>query len=190
VAGRASAACSHRRRTREPRARRWNASAMAPPPAFAAGWPAARPLLHAAARAPQRLWPLPAAARCCATAASDAVRSLQNPRVKAARALLRRRGRERGAQLLVEGHRLVLDAAAAGHAPEALFYTEDALARGEYGQRLRALVRARSDGESAVLVTTEVMAAISDTVTPQGCVAILAQPDIPLPSTSSLVRGT
>lgn len=114
----------------------------------------------------------------------EPVRSLQNPRVKNARSLLRRRPRAKDQRLLLEGHRLVLDAVDAGHVPETVFYTEEALLRGEYGGRLRVL----TDGGEAILCTEEVIASISDTVTPQGCVAVFRQPRIQLPEAASLVR--
>jgi RNA 2'-O ribose methyltransferase substrate binding len=129
----------------------------------------------------------PASARCCAAGAAPAVRSLKNARVKAARALLRRRGRERAGALLVEGHRLVLDALDTGCKADALFYTECALGRGEYGHRLRGIVEDGRVEGGCVLVSDEVMESISDTVTPQGCVAVVSQPRIALPKTSSLV---
>lgn len=147
------------------------------------------------AAAPAWAWPAPllpgkrgarASVRACATAAT--VRSLQNARVKAARALLRRRGRERAGALLVEGHRLVLDALAAGCAADAVFYTAAALERGEYGRRLRAAAGSGGFADRFVRVSDEVMESISDTVTPQGCVAVIDQPEVPLPKDSSLVR--
>jgi RNA methyltransferase, TrmH family len=144
--------------------------------------------------------------RAAAVAAADAtepIHSLQNPRVRAARALLRRRQRDRASRLLVEGHRLVLDAVDAGLDPEHLFYTTEALERGALGEQLRALVKRMSHrhwqqqqqqqlqfapaGPPAVLVSTAVMDSISDTVTPQGVVAVLPRPTVRFPSRPTLV---
>ncbi|MCZ7571499.1 MAG: hypothetical protein M5U01_23375 [Ardenticatenaceae bacterium] len=56
------------------------------------------------------------------------ITSLHNSRIKAARALQRRRQREHEGRVLVEGLRLIEDALEAGYAPEALFYTADVMA--------------------------------------------------------------
>jgi RNA 2'-O ribose methyltransferase substrate binding len=121
---------------------------------------------------------------------SRTVYSLQNPRVKTARALLKRRARSKDSRMLVEGHRLVLDAVESGARPELLFYTAAALDRGQQGQRLRDVIDKPQGqvAETPILVTPEVMEYISDTVTPQGVVAVLAQPSLPFPENSSLVR--
>jgi RNA 2'-O ribose methyltransferase substrate binding len=121
---------------------------------------------------------------------SRTVRSLQNPRVKTARALLKRRARSKDSRMLVEGHRLVLDAVAAGLRPELLFYTAAALERGEQGRRLQNVIEALTGQvvDVPILVTPEVIEYISDTVSPQGVVAVLPQPSLPFPDTSSLVR--
>lgn len=109
------------------------------------------------------------------------ITSLHNPKVKAARALHRRRQREREDKILLEGVRLIADAAAAGYPPELLFYTEAALEHEEAA----ALVEAWR--EVAWLVTDEVMAHLADTVTPQGLVAVVPRPHLPWPETATLL---
>lgn len=123
--------------------------------------------------------------RLCARAAADLqVSSLQNSRVKAARALLRRRQREKESRILLEGHRLVSDALDSGLVPHTLFYTPEALERAPSGSHLRKLVNIC--GEQAIVVSEQVIHSMSDTVSPQGIVAILDRPRLPIPSRSSL----
>lgn len=109
------------------------------------------------------------------------ITSLQNQRIKAARALHRKRERDREGHLLLEGVRLIADALDAGVVPETLFYTEDLL-QDEDAAQLVARV-----GDAACLVSEEVMASIADTVTPQGIAAVMPQPERPWPDTRSLV---
>lgn len=121
--------------------------------------------------------------------AGEVIQSLQNPRVKAARALLRRRQREKERKMLVEGTRLVLDAVDFGLQPEALFYTKEALARGTQGQRLSRVIEScwHDKSRRAFAVSDQVMNCISDTVSPQGCIAIMPQPSLSFPEHVSLV---
>lgn len=104
------------------------------------------------------------------------ITSLANPRVKAARALHRRRVREREGKILLEGARLVHDAFQAGVAFEALFYTSDQAAHIPEALRSRAW-----------LVSEEVMQALSDTVTPQGIVAVAERPKLAWPASATLL---
>lgn len=109
------------------------------------------------------------------------ITSLQNQRVKLARSLHQKKHREREGKLLLEGVRLIGDALDAGVAPEHLFYTEDVLDDRAAG----ALVEQAED--AAVLVSSEVLENITDTVTPQGIAAVLPQPARPWPDTPSLI---
>lgn len=95
---------------------------------------------------------------------STKLESTSNRRVKFARSLLRRRQRESVDKILLEGHRLVLDAVRAGFVLDDLFYTEDSLSR---GPSIRAALH--SAGSRAVPVSDKVLASISDTVNPQVC---------------------
>ncbi len=89
-----------------------------------------------------------------------ALESVNNPRVKAARNLLRRRVRETEGKILLEGHRLVLDAVNASLPLESLFYTKSALTRGSRSAALRDCIA--SVGSSATMVSDKVMASLSD----------------------------
>jgi len=109
------------------------------------------------------------------------ITSPHNPKVKAARALHRRRRREREGKILLEGARLIAEAAAAGCAPQMLFYTPWAL---EHPQTA-ALVEAWP--EVAWAVSDEIMALLADTVTPQGIIAVVAKPTLPWTERPSLL---
>lgn len=109
------------------------------------------------------------------------IESVQNPKVKNARALQRRRVREREGRLLLEGSRLVEDALASGATPELLFYTEGALEQ----PRVQALIS--SQQAVAWAVSETVMASLTSTVTPQGVAAVLPLPRLPWPAHPTLI---
>ncbi|MGH3816646.1 MAG: TrmH family RNA methyltransferase [Pseudonocardiaceae bacterium] len=89
----------------------------------------------------------------------------RTPRVVAARALLRRRDRERSGRFLVEGAQAVREAVRYGSVLE-LFATERAVARHP------ALLDA--PGARVTLITERAAAGLSETATPQGIVAVCA----------------
>jgi RNA methyltransferase, TrmH family len=94
----------------------------------------------------------------------------RTPRVVAARRLQRRRDREQTGRFLAEGPQAVREALAAGVVIE-LFGTPTALDR--YGE-MASLATEVSP------VTDEAVAALSETVQPQGLVAVCEQVDVPL----------
>lgn len=88
--------------------------------------------------------------------------------MKAARHLLTRRGRTSSPHILLEGHRLLLDAVKAGVVVERVFYTEDALVgRDGEGRRLENAMKGVLGTTEKILVREKVLQAISDTVNPQ-----------------------
>lgn len=93
------------------------------------------------------------------------IRSLKNGRVKDARALLRRRQREKDAKILLEGQRLISDALQSGVSPREFFYTMEAVQKCETNQILKTEICEK--GAEDVLVSEEVMRSLSDTVNPQ-----------------------
>lgn len=111
------------------------------------------------------------------------ITSLKNDRVRLVRALQeRRRVRQRERRLVVEGVRLCQEAAGAG--PHFAFYT----ARVREDPRGRALLTAWQEaGVPCEEVSEEVMAACSDTETPQGLLAVIPIPDLPFPSQPTLL---
>jgi TrmH family RNA methyltransferase len=107
---------------------------------------------------------------------------LDNPRaerVKAVRRLGRRVARERTGRFVAEGPQAVREAVVAharsGDVVLALYVTPEAADR--YAEELE---RARAAGLRPVPVTGEVLGAMTDTVTPQGLVAVCATVDRPL----------
>lgn len=92
----------------------------------------------------------------------------------AARRLLRRTGRERAGRFLVEGAQAVREAAAAGAVRE-LFVTDGAARRHD-----DLVAAARAAGARVSAVSERAAAALSDTVTPQGLVAVCDLRDVPL----------
>lgn len=99
------------------------------------------------------------------------IASLQNEKIKQTRALIgQRKTRERLGQFVIEGAHLLQEAERAGIQPALLFFGEAAL-RTDEGRRLAARWPAIAETVSA-----KVLAAISDTVTPQGIVAVVPFP--------------
>lgn len=102
---------------------------------------------------------------------------LANPRsdrVKAVRRLSGRSARVREGRFAVEGPQAVREAVA-GPGVIALYVTDDAADR-----HAAILDAARARGVDPVPVTDEVMAAMTDTVTPQGLLAVCRLVDVPL----------
>lgn len=102
---------------------------------------------------------------------------LANPRsdrVKAVRRLSGRSARVREGRFAVEGPQAVREAVA-GPGVLALYVTDDAA-----GGHAAILDAARARGVEPVPVTDEVMAAMTETVTPQGLLAVCRLVDVPL----------
>lgn len=98
----------------------------------------------------------------------------RTPRVVAARKLLRRTGRDRAGRFLVEGAQAVREAVRYGRVHE-LFVTEAAAARHS------DLVAGAADAGARISpVTDRAAASLSDTVTPQGLVAVCDLLDVPV----------
>lgn len=98
------------------------------------------------------------------------ITSAQNPKLKLARALQKRREREREGKLFIEGVRLVQDALAAGIAPDLLFYTPAAT------ENVESVAMIQAWESVAWELSPDLMAGISETVTPQGIAAIVPLP--------------
>eukprot|EP00188_Purpureofilum_apyrenoidigerum_P003387 Plantae.Rhodophyta-Purpureofilum_apyrenoidigerum.ctg35152.p1 GENE.Plantae.Rhodophyta-Purpureofilum_apyrenoidigerum.ctg35152~~Plantae.Rhodophyta-Purpureofilum_apyrenoidigerum.ctg35152.p1 ORF type:complete len:281 (-),score=35.36 Plantae.Rhodophyta-Purpureofilum_apyrenoidigerum.ctg35152:416-1258(-) len=125
-------------------------------------------------------------AMCCTR---GPISSRTNPRVKSIRRLIAsRRARSKEGVVVVEGHRLVLDALAAGHRAQTLFYCAEALTRGQHGEMLEKLVQ-NLPLNVPVEMTQDVLDYISDTVNSQGVAAILQKVEAPLPNVPRLVMA-
>jgi len=99
---------------------------------------------------------------------------VRTPRVVAARRLQRRRERDAAGLFLAEGPQAVREAAAASVVHE-IFGTGDGLTR-----FADVIERAREGGARVSEVTGEALAALTETVRPQGLVAVCAQRPVPL----------
>lgn len=105
--------------------------------------------------------------------------SLANERVKYARSLYRERVRTREKRFIIEGTRSVEEALRAGVGPVLAFFTER-LRTVEQGPAL--LARLQQAAGCLVEVSPEVMASMSETVTPQGVLAVVSMPEQPWPA--------
>jgi RNA methyltransferase, TrmH family len=99
----------------------------------------------------------------------------RTPRIVAARRLLRRRDRDERRRFLAEGPQAVREALAAPGAVYELFGTPAGLARHH-----DLVAAARAAGTPVSAVSGEALAALAETVTPQGVVAVCAHLDVPL----------
>lgn len=113
--------------------------------------------------------------------ASPVLTSPRSPRVVAARRLARRNARGRERRFIAEGPQAVREAAGhvgdgAGPTLVELFVTEDAADR-----HADIVAEGRAVGAVVHLATDEVLAAVSQTVTPQGIVGVCRFVDTPLP---------
>jgi TrmH family RNA methyltransferase len=112
------------------------------------------------------------------------ITSAGNARIKEARKLQRRRGRYAAGQALLEGVRLVRDAWQAGAMVQTLFYMPDVLAENAGAAALVAELAATQ--VETLPCAAAAFAALTDTVTPQGVVAVVALPTLPTPAPRTL----
>ncbi|WP_214368008.1 TrmH family RNA methyltransferase [Pseudonocardia sp. H11422] len=106
----------------------------------------------------------------------------RTPRVVAARKLLRRAGRDKARRFLVEGAQAVREALAWGGRVYELFVTPAAAER-----NAELVDAARAAGVTISEITDRAAEGLSDTVTPQGLVAVCSLVDAPL---ATALRGT
>lgn len=103
--------------------------------------------------------------------------SVDNERVRRVLALQRStRRRVRDGLIVVEGTRLVESLVDGGVPVETLFFTVDYIRRDPTNE---ALIARLASSAALVEVTDSVMAAMSDTVTPQGILAVAPLPQVP-----------
>ena len=86
---------------------------------------------------------------------------------------------------LQEGQRLVMDALELGQQPTTLLVAEELLQGGASEPLLTAV--SRLDEGAVVRVPMSLLASLSDTMTPQGVLAVVPQPTLALPAAPSLV---
>ncbi len=102
------------------------------------------------------------------------ISSAANSRLKLARSLQRRRTRRKQQLILLEGERLITDSISAGFPPALFFFTPEA-----ERQHARLLALAAEAGAQLLRVEPELFAGISDTVSPQGVLAVTPLPHLP-----------
>jgi len=98
------------------------------------------------------------------------ITSIHHDQAKYVRSLARRQARQREGRFVVEGARLAEEVVRAGVRPALIFYTET-WAASLAGQRLLPMLRPADQGDW--LVSEAVLAACSDTETPQGVLAVV-----------------
>ncbi len=97
-----------------------------------------------------------------------------NEKIKRARALAQKKGRDAAGQILLEGARLIHQALQAGNAPALAFYERSAF---DADARVRALVVAlQKQSREVYPVSANVLRALADTETPQGIAAVFPMP--------------
>ena len=97
--------------------------------------------------------------------------------LRAARALLRRKERKATGRFLVEGRQAVREALATAGAAEAVFFRWSSVAEHE-----DLLTQARGADVPCYALSEQNLATLTDTVTPQGVVAVARRVDVPLES--------
>ena len=102
------------------------------------------------------------------------ITSAANPRLKLAKSLHQRRRRRKHQQIILEGERLIADSLSAGISPALFFFTPEAESRLSH-----LLTQAAQAGAQLLRVPDHLFAQISDTVSPQGVLAVCPIPNIP-----------
>ncbi len=107
------------------------------------------------------------------------ITSLSNAKVKFVRSLARRRARYAARQFVVEGVHSLEEALRAGTTPALAFFTAGA----ETDPRVHAVLeRLRATPAPALMVSDEVMQAMSNTETPAGILAVFPFVELPMPA--------
>lgn len=114
------------------------------------------------------------------------ISSPQNERVKLVR-MLQQQGKARRKQqrLVLEGARLMADALDAGARPDFALHVAEVDAPGTPAHAM--LERLRADQRPVFEVTPDLMAALSDTETPQGVLGVFPLPELPVPDDPALI---
>jgi TrmH family RNA methyltransferase len=108
------------------------------------------------------------------------ITSLHNERVKLVRGLqTRSKLRRQENRIVLEGVRLVGDAIESGVQPDFVLYTPEIAAS-------QLLANLQNQGIPCLEVTSDVMAHVSDTQTPQGIIAVVPTPEIAVPRNLTL----
>lgn len=112
------------------------------------------------------------------------ITSPSNPRIREARHLSQKRRRVAAGRFLVEGVRLINDALSSGVRPHEVFYAPEVVAG--HTSVVDLLARLEAAQIACWACTPNVFRTLSETVTPQGIVAVVPLPVLPLPSHPTL----
>lgn len=113
------------------------------------------------------------------------ITSLDNPRIKEARKLQRRRHRHQLQAILLEGVRLVRDALQSGAPVRELYFVPELIAAHPDAQQLLTVAAAAK--VDCLACSAAVLATLTETITPQGIVAVATLPHLPLPTALDFV---
>lgn len=112
------------------------------------------------------------------------ITSPTNPHVKQARKLQRKRHREESGLCLIEGVRLIEDAWRAGATFDAVYVVEEAADARSFAALVGEM---REQRVKIFRVTEAVLAAMTETVAPQGIAAIVKSPNLAIPPSPHLI---
>jgi RNA methyltransferase, TrmH family len=110
------------------------------------------------------------------------ITSLTNDKVKLIRSLADRKHRVKKGCCVIEGARLIDDALAVNLTPDWIFCAERLPSRSQ-----ETLSRLKKRGVEIITVSDAVLKACSETATPQGLIAVLPFPRLPIPLTPKLI---
>jgi TrmH family RNA methyltransferase len=110
------------------------------------------------------------------------ITSLTNDKVKLVRSLTERKHRAKEQRFAIEGARLIDDALAANLQPDWIFCAERLPVRAR-----ETLGRLKKRGVEIITVSDAVLKACSETETPQGLIAVLPFPRLPILSDSKMI---
>ena len=111
------------------------------------------------------------------------ITSPQNKQIKEAQKLQRKRRRMQSGLILIEGQRLIQDALSTGVRPSTVFYTPEFEKK---SPATAALMKKLEKISECLICTAQALNPLSNTVTPQGIVATVPQPELPLPNNPTL----
>lgn len=113
------------------------------------------------------------------------ITSIDNSRIKETRKLQRRRSREQMGAFLIEGVRLVSDAWQSKARFREVYFSAERITDNSSAQAL--LVQLAVAQIDCIACSAAVLATLTETITPQGIVAVVRTPQLPLPATMNFV---
>ena len=97
------------------------------------------------------------------------------------------KARRKENRIVLEGVRLIADVMASGAAPDFVLYTSDAIQKDQHDQPGAGLITdLEKRGVPCLEVTPEVLIHVADTQTPQGVIAVVPMPQLPVPGSITM----